>query len=227
MIANKVIRTPRLFIIIVQCTTTGNCDTFRRNLSTLYTPSQRTGIGKSIACCIYRLGKLDIVAGKTILSCFVADLHHILAAHRKSYVTRKWVQRCRKERKRVKLCNCSRLPTLCAIGKIGILYRCTILGSNLLWQVTKIIRELQALGFRFHTAGYRFRYLWWLWAFPKLCWVSFLIPTRLGESFCLCWDTSHWQLGIVFDTRVCRTINHWLSVRLESLAPLSILPILI
>ena len=51
--------------------------------------------------------------------------------------------------------------------------------------------------------GYRFRYPLWGWAIPK-----------------------GW-LGIVFDTRGCRTINHWLSVRLESLAPLSILPILI
>lgn len=84
-----------------------------------------------------------IVVCKIILCYFVAVLHHILAAHRRSDVTRKWVRRCRKERNRVKPNKCSRLPTLCAISKIAIFYYFAVHGRNLLWQVTKIIRYLQ------------------------------------------------------------------------------------
>ena len=87
---------------------------------------------------------LLIVVGTTILCYFVAVLHYILAAHRRSYVTRKWVRRCRKEHNRVKPNKCSRLPTLCAISKVGVLYCFAVHGSNLLWQVIKIIRHLQA-----------------------------------------------------------------------------------
>ena len=50
------------------------------------------------------------------------------------------------------------------------------------------------------TTGYRFRYPWWLWAFPKLCWVSFLIPTMAIGNSLVVWGNLR-ALGVVFDTR--------------------------
>ena len=83
---------------------------------------------------------------------------------------------------------------LCAISKVGVLYCFAVHGSNLLWQVTKIIRHLQTLNSQIPLIS-------------VTTWVSFLIPVWEGMLVRLYIDTPNRCPGIIFNTRAARNVR--------------------